>query len=269
MRTEFRKIISYAKYIGICLKYNIKSSFSNKKSFIIQTLTMFLNNFMFILFWMILFKQNNGNINGVNMNDILYLWSLPVISFGIALFLFGGVESLVYTIINGDLDLYLTLPKHSLISALTSHSRLSAMGDIIFGLLLGVFAVNFNIFQYIFLIIIAIIAGITTLCIFCIVRLLCFWLGDISKVSDTYSLSLFLTFTIYPESIFGGFGKFLMYTIVPAIYTTHFPIRIVKFLDIKLLAIVLFITLILLVFTFCLYNKGLKRYESGSSNIAR
>ena len=128
----------------MCVVYNVKQSVNNKKSFIIQTIAMFINNFVFIFFWQILFNNKGGNINGITMADILYLWSIPTIGFGIAFFCFGGIETLCQDIINCNLDLYLTRPKNSLISTLTSRSILSAMGDLLFGIVCGIFAVNFN-----------------------------------------------------------------------------------------------------------------------------
>lgn len=264
MLMVFKKIKSYLIYMFICIKFNLKSSYSNKKSFYIQAVSMFINNFVWLLFWSILFANKGDNINGVVMNDILYLWSIPVIGFGLSLFCFGGVEDLSFNIANGNLDNYLCRPKHSLISILTSKCRLSAVGDILYGLLMGLFAVNFNPLKYLFLILISIVAGVGISAIWVLVRSLAFWFGNITKAADVYSMSLLITLTIYPEKMFNGFIKFLMYTAVPAIYIAQFPVRLVqnfsfKNLGIEILAIGFLVSLAILV-----YNKGLKKYEGGN-----
>lgn len=269
MYTVFKKIASYLKYIGICIKYNVKSSFSNKKSFTIQAICMFINNFVFLIFWFALFSSKGGNINGIEITDILYVWSIPVISFGVALFFFGGVETIVQDIIYGKLDMYLVLPKHSLISVITSRSTLSAMGDILYGLVMGLFAVKFNVINYIFLLLISVLTSVIVVCVFCMFRLLCFWLGDISRLSDTYLMSLTLTFTIYPEKIFGTFSKFLMYTIVPAAYMAHIPIKILTDFNVKWLVIEVIVLIVFVAATYFIYELGLKKYESSNMEIKR
>ena len=65
MSTVFNSIISTLKYLFMCVGYNVKQSVNNKKSFIIQTIAMFINNFVFIFFWQILFNNKGGNINGI------------------------------------------------------------------------------------------------------------------------------------------------------------------------------------------------------------
>ena len=152
MLKVFKDCIATLKYLGLSVAYNIKSNVSNRKSFIIQTVAMFINNFVFLIFWKILFSNKGGDINGVGMNDIMYLWSIPTIGFGIVFFCFGGIETLVNDIIEGTMDIYITKPKNSLISQLTSRSVLSAMGDLLFGLFIGFIAVQGNIFKFILII---------------------------------------------------------------------------------------------------------------------
>lgn len=144
MLTVFKELLSSIKYLLMCVGYNVKESVSNKKSFVIQTTAMFLNNFVFIFFWQVLFANKGGSINGMTIQDILYLWSIPTIGYGIAFFCFGGMDTLCKDIVEGNLDIYLTKPKNSLISTLTSRSILSAMGDLLFGLVCGLIAVKFN-----------------------------------------------------------------------------------------------------------------------------
>ena len=149
MLTVFKEIKSTISYFFTCVVANVKDAFSNKKSAITQAISMFLNNFIWLAFWFILFyNTEDGNINGTTINDILYLWSIPTISFGLCFFLFGGVEELSYKIANNDIDVLLTKPKHSLIPLITSSSKMSALGDTMYGLFIGLFAVNFNMLKY-------------------------------------------------------------------------------------------------------------------------
>ena len=251
---------SFIKYLSYCVKCNITQAVSNKKSFVIQTIFMFLNNLIWLAFWFILLYNSGGNINGVKLNDIIYLWSAPTLSFGLCLFIFGGVEDISRMVANKEIDSVIVKPKHSLISLITSSSKLSAMGDLIYGLVLGIWAVNFNPLRYIWFIIISCIGAVGFLGIMIFVESLSFWLGDISRSARIYSMTLLLTFTIYPENMFTGILKIAMYTVIPAMYIAHVPIRIIKHFDIKLLLFELIIISLMMVISVVTYNRGLKRY---------
>lgn len=261
MLTVFNSTISTLKYLFMCVGYNVKQSINNRKSFIVQTVAMFINNFVFIFFWQILFNNKGGSINDITMSDILYLWSIPTIGFGIAFFCFGGMETLCKDIVDGNLDLYLTRPKNSLISTLTSRSVLSAMGDPLFGIACGVLAVNFNPLKILLVLVMGILSAILYVCVVTSVRLLSFWLGDISNACNKYTNSLLITLTIYPENMFPAAIKFIMYTIIPAGYIAHVPIKVITTSSIIWLIVLMLATAFFVFLTAFLYKQGLKKYQ--------
>lgn len=265
MLTVFKSLKANLKYLWMCVCYNVKESVSNKKSFIIQTIAMFINNFFFIFFWGILFNNKGGNINGVVMQDILYLWSIPTIGYGIAFFCFGGLDTLCRDIADGNLDIYLTKPKHSLISTLTSRSVLSAMGDLLFGIVCGAMAVNFNILKLLLVLVLGCITGVLTTSILTCIRLLSFWFGDISNVAHKYTHSLLITLTIYPKEMFPNFIKVLMYTAIPAAYIAHIPVSIMQEFSWITVGIFIIATVFFTTLMFVMYEKGLRKYESGNA----
>lgn len=261
MLTVFKEIKSTISYFFTCVVANVKDAFSNKKSAITQAISMFLNNFIWLAFWFILFyNTEDGNINGTTLNDILYLWSIPTISFGLCFFLFGGVEELSYKIANNDIDVLLTKPKHSLIPLITSSSKMSALGDTMYGLFIGLFAVNFNMLKYIEAIIIGVIGAVGFLGLCILIHSLSFFFGDLSKTARTYTITLLITFTIYPESMFKGFLKVIMYTLIPAMYIAHIPIAIVKSFSLKLLIIEILAITVIMALALFTYQKGLRKY---------
>lgn len=265
MLTVFNKlktnIFNFSKYMMYCIKCNISAAINDRKSFIIQTLFMFLNNFVWLGFWFILFyNSESGNINGVTLMDIIYLWSIPTISYGICFFVFGGVEDLSYMIANKELDNALTKPKHSLISVITSSAKSSAVGDILYGLVLGIFAVQFNPLKYILLVLISIVGALGFLGICIIVHSFAFWFGDISKTSKMYTHNLLLTLTIYPKEMFTGFIKIMMYTLIPAMYVAHIPVELVKDFSFSLLIFEIIVVTLILIISVKVYEKGLEKY---------
>ena len=56
------------------------------------------------------------------------------------------------------------------------------MGDVVYGLVIGLFATNFNLLEYLFLLLVSIIATITITSIVILVYLTAFWFGDTTNL---------------------------------------------------------------------------------------
>ena len=129
-----------------------------------------------------------------------------------------------------------------------------------YGLFIGLFAVNFNMLKYIEAIIIGVIGAVGFLGLCILVHSLSFFFGDLSKTARTYTITLLITFTIYPESMFKGFLKVIMYTLIPAMYIAHIPIAIVKNFSLKLLIIEILAITVIMALALFTYQKGLRKY---------
>ena len=258
---------NYLRFIKESIKCNLKAVMEYKKSFLIQSVFMFFNNFFFLIFWFVIFNGSDGNINGITMNDILYLWSLPVISFGVAFFFFGGISKLGQYILEGGLDTYLTQPKNVLINVMVSGMDFSAFGDLIYGLVIGLFAVEFNVLRYIILVCLGIIGAIFYICIESLIRLLTIKIGNTDNIEHVCINTLMITFGSYPEAIYGKFIKLLIYTIIPSAYIAFVPIKFVQTLDFRFLLWFLAVACGFVTLTAVFSKQMLKKYESGN-NIA-
>lgn len=256
------------KFVFRSLKYNIKACMEYKKSFLIQSIFMFVNNGFFIVFWLVVFNLNNGSINGVGLKDVLFLWAISPLAFGISFFFFGGGEDVNKHIISGSMDTYLLQPKSLITNMLVSRCIFSAFGDILYGLVIGIFAVE-NIFQYLGLIGFGILGSIFFTCTNLIVRMFSIWVGDVENIAHVYEITGLVTLTNYPEQIFGKAVKFLMYTVVPAMYVTHLPIRLLKSFDTNTLLLILLAAGIFILLTILMMKIVVKKYESGNSMALR
>ena len=170
------------RFLKMNIKCNILSALEYQKSFLIQSIFMFINNFFFLIFWFVVFNNNNGNIDGITMNDILYLWSIPTIAYGIAYFIFGGVYNLGKYLIEGTLDTFLIQPKNVILNVATSSASYSAFGDLMYGLVVGLFAVQGDILKYLVLVIMGIIASVFYVCTETILRLFAVWIGNTDNI---------------------------------------------------------------------------------------
>lgn len=263
MLTEAKNTL---KYLLLTIKYNLKSAIEYKKSFIIQTIFMIINNGFFLIFWSVVFNINNGSINNIVMKDILYLWSIPTISWGAVTFIFGGIKELNRYIVNGEMDSFFLQPKNMILNIATSKTDFGGFGDLLYGLVIGIFASN-NFIEYLELLLYSIIAISITFSTILIVRVLSIWIGDVEQIAHIYENSLFITLSSYPFEIFGNFTKFLMYTIVPTAYVIHLPMKLIGNFNIKIFLIIIIATLFYFMLSRMIFYKSIKKYESGN-NIA-
>lgn len=252
------------RYIKNAIKCNLKSIIEYRTSFIVQALFMFVNNGFYLIFWNIVFGINNNQINDISMKEIYYLWSIPTISYGLVYLLFGGISNISKNIVTGGMDSYLTQPKNIFINIATSRCDFSACGDLIYGLVIGIAAVS-NISEYILILGYSIIGAIIHIATMTIIRSLAVFLGDIEEMAERYEHTFLITFTVYPEEIFGKVVKFILYTLVPAGYMAHLPIRLIfEFNFINFIGLIV-ATAIYVLIAIVMFKKVLKNYESGNA----
>ena len=77
------------------------------------------------------------------------------------------------------------------------------------------------------------------------------------------------TFATYPEGIFKGIVKIILFTILPIGFVNYIPVRILSSFDINLFIITIGITALFIVIAFVIFYKGLKRYSSSNLMVAR
>lgn len=254
------------RFILLSLKCNFKAAFEYKKSFIIQSVFMIVNNFFFLIYWVVVFSLNNGDLNGIVFKDILVIWAIPNGAWGLANFLFGGLRDIDKLIISGGLDTYLLQPKNLIISIALSKSRFHSFGDLAYGAVLAIIAAN-NFVEVLLLYLFMITGAILMMACYIIVRSFAIWFGDMENIASTYENSLLITLSTYPMDIFGNVLKLVMFTVVPTAYISHIPNMIFKGYDIKLIFIIFIAVILYFVVAAKFFYWILKRYESGN-NIA-
>lgn len=252
------------RFLFESVKCNILSAIEYKKSFLVQVIFMFINNGFFLIFWNVVFAKSGGSLTNVEMKDIYILWAIPTMSWGLALFFFGGVSKLNEYIITGKLDTFILQPKNMFLNIATSYSDFGAAGDFLYGLLMAMLASG-NIVEFIKILLFVIPATIITICVHILIRVLAIWLGDVENIAHIYMFSLYITFSTYPEQIFSKILKVLFYTVVPVGYLVYMPIRILENFDIKLLIAIILFTIFISLFTTLVFKKAMKKYESGNS----
>lgn len=250
----------------LSVKYALMREMLNKVTFFTNIIFMILNNASFIVQWVILYSLKD-NIGGYDFEQILLLWGLTAANYGFSRFFFNRAFSLSEIINNGKLDAYLVQPKNVLISSITNEVEPSAIGDMIYGYII-LFISGITLPKFILFTIFTIAGGLMLTSISVIFSSLSFWFNKSDIIADKVN-SIMINFSTYPDGIFKGIVKVLLYTIIPVGIVNYIPIQILTEFNINLLLIIVLTTTLLVTLSFIIFNKGLKRYSSSNLMIAR
>lgn len=101
-----------------------------------------------------------------------------------------------------------------------------------------------------------------------IVGSLSFWLVR-SEMFSSSMVNILLSFATYPDGIFKGAVKFLLYLIIPVGIANYLPVSIMtEFNLVKVVAVVGY-TIFIVIAAFGIFYTGLKRYSSSSLMVAK
>lgn len=250
----------------LSVKYALQREMLNKVTFVSNILFMILNNACFIIQWIILFSLKD-EVGGYSLKDVLLLWGLAATTYGISRFFFKEAFNLSNIINKGSLDNYLIQPKNVLISCITSSVEVSALGDMLYGLII-LFVYGITPLNLILFITFSITGGIILASISVIFSSLSFWFGRVEILSNTIN-SLMTNFATYPDGIFKGIVRIILYTIIPIGIVNFIPIQIIKEFNVINLLIILVSTVLIVTIAFTVFYKGLEKYSSTNLMNAR
>jgi len=249
-------------FVRALIATNLKAALALRGAFVMQAAFMALNNATFFVFWWALMRHVR-TIRGWTLGDIQLLFGIVAAAVGLTVTVAGGVRHLGRFIEDGDLDTLLTQPKSVLAYALGVRSMPSGVGDFVSGLIFIAWSGQVS-WRLLPLVGAAIVASALVFVACGIVFFsLAFWLGKVETVARQL-WDLLITFSLYPEPLFGGMLRLALFTVLPAGFVGYLPARVVhapSILGVGALAIgsVAYVGLAVLVF-----DRGLRRYASGS-----
>ena len=248
------------------IKYALMREVLNKTTFITNIVFMILNNASFIIQWIILYSIKDS-VGGYTFKEVMLLWGIAAGTYGVSHFFFEKAYFLSDTITEGKLDVFLVQPKNVLLSAITSDVKTSALGDMLYGLIMCLVA-NLTLLQLFLFLFFCIMGGIILTSFAVILGSLSFWIQKADMVAETGN-GLMTNFATYPDGIFKGAVKVLLFTIVPVGMVNYIPIKLLVSFRLDLfLGIILFMILGIIIAYFIFY-RGLKRYSSSNLMNAR
>jgi ABC-type uncharacterized transport system, permease component len=255
--------------LRVCLlsvKYNIMREMINKVTFLTNIIFMMLNNGSFLIQWAILFRLKE-DIGGYGFREVMVLWGLSASSFGLSHVLFARVFSLPELIINGKLDAYLVLPKNVLLGVMTSSTRTSAIGDVAYGLIMICLS-GFGIGAILLFLLFTVTGAVIITAFALLMGSLSFWFVRM-EIFGNQMQNVLISFATYPDGIFKGGVKYLLYYIIPTGMMVYLPVHVITDFNPKSLLMVLGYALGLSVLAVGVFYRGLRRYSSGNLMEAR
>jgi len=261
----YNKVKYYIKLFWTFIKMNIKSQFAYKKAFFLQVFGMIINDFAFLVLWILLFDnfKSSFTLKGIDFNNIVLVWAISATSFGFVHAFFGGFRTLPGIIISGKLDNFLLYPSNTIFLSGISYSDVSAWGDILYGYIIFIVFIPFNFLSFLLFTYFSILGAIFFGSVLILLSSLTFFIGNSEQLKETV-FGAIISFATYPEKFFAGPIKLILFTFIPVGLGIYIPVRVIANFNLTLFLISTAIILFFLFLSVFIFNKGLKKYESSS-----
>jgi ABC-2 type transport system permease protein len=223
---------------------------------------MALNNATFLVFWWVLFDRVEG-LRGWQGPEVLLLFGVSAAGFGIMAAVAGGALHLSRFIDEGALEPLLTQPKPTLLYALGCRSQASGFGDFLSGIAFIALS-GYLSWSTVPLILFGVLASALIFTATCVLLFsLAFWLHRTHTLSRQL-LDITITFSLYPEPLFGGGLRLVLFTVIPAGFVGYLPASLVRTASVADAALLGFGCLAYGWLALRVFRGGLSRYSSGS-----
>lgn len=263
-------MLNYIKIYLMLWIQGIQGQIEYKLDFLLETITTTLGQVVGIAFIWVLF-QNIESIKGWTLPEIMLVYGIAALPYGLSELLFDGVWSLSKYIRMGDFDLLMVRPINSLFFILVDQPVLSGLGNFLSGLIIIVIAsrqlnIHWRFFEFLFLIFIIICGTAIYVFINIIAASLSFWFTE-SGSTILYLGQRLRDFTTYPIDIYTPSLRFLLTWIIPFAFTSFFPAQYLLRRSSHAYYIYLtpIVTLILGYITVRIWKAGVNQYESTGS----
>ena len=168
----------------------------------------------------------------------------------------------------GSLDSYLTQPKSALARALCSRTQASGFGDVVSGIAVVIWSGQVGWLNVPWLAIAVCASAVVFVAAGVAFHSAAFWLGQVESLARQL-WEFMITFALYPEPIFGGGVRLLLYTLIPSAFAGFLPARLVHAPSLAHLSATVGGAGAIALVALGLFHRGLRRYESGNQIGAR
>jgi ABC-2 type transport system permease protein len=251
-----------ARFASALVATAIRSSMAERGAFIMRVVFMAVNNAIFFTFWIVLLSRV-PQVNGYALGDVAVLYGIVAVAHGLSAFVAGGLQYLARFIHDGELDALIAQPKPTLLYAAGLRSQPNGLGDVLSGLVMVALSGRVGLLG-IPLVIAAGVAGCIVLMATCaLLHSAAFWFGRTESVSKQgYESTLF--FSLYPDTLFTGPLKLILFTVIPAGFVGYLPAQLIRSPDAATALAVATAVAVYAALAIWVFTRGLRAYSSGS-----
>lgn len=260
MRTS--RIGGTLRFAVALARTSLAAAMAHRGTFLMQAGLMALNNAIFFTFWIVLLHRVR-TIRGYGMREMLVLYGIVAAGVGLAMVVAAGVRQLARMIDEGELDAVLAQPKPTLLYVLGRRSGASGVGDVVSGLVMIALSGAVRPIDAPIVVLATVASAVMFVSSGVLFGSLAFWLGPIDAAARQLS-DLVVTFSLYPEPLFGGALRVLLFTLVPAGFVGYVPAGLIRAPSIGGAAELVAVAAVYATLATAVFARGLKSYCGGS-----
>jgi ABC-2 type transport system permease protein len=257
-----QQLLRTTRFARALLAASLKASLILRGAFTMQVVFMALNNLTFFVFWWILMRRV-PEIRGWRLAQVQVLFGTVAVAVGLAVTLAGGVRHLARLIDDGGLDALLVQPQPVLLQALGLRLQPSGFGDILSGLILIGSSGQVSWVDTPRVAMAIVTASLVVVASGVVFFSMAFWLGRVETLARQL-WDLLITFSVYPDPLFGGVLRLVLFTLIPAGWVGYVPARVAREAAVAPLLLLSAAAAVYATLALTVFRLGLRRYASGS-----
>lgn len=213
--------------IGMYTKTTAKAWFQYRVDAVLKSLAVFLRESTgIIVIWFTLIKFNN--LNGWDIYEMLFLFSLLFLTYGIMIIFFTGLRDFGNTVRNGSFDRFILRPRGLLLQIIFANSDWFAaighggLGLVLFLISAGKVGISWNIYNALYYIFTVAGGVLIQGAVFLFLATLNIYLLQTDSLKELIYWNM-RKFAGYPISIFHKAIQFFMIYVMPFAFVNYFP----------------------------------------------
>lgn len=231
-------------------------------AFISQIIAMFINDGFWLFFW-VLFYSKFPVLRGWQLKDVITLWAIASSSLGLTHSICWNTVYLPGLIARGQLDVWMLYPRRLLPHLILGKMNASSFGDFLFGFFVYVSFVHPDLAHLALFMFLTFSAAILVLGFDITIGSLGFFVGNSETLSEQWRFA-FITLSTYPDVLFQGKSRFILFTVIPAGFITCISVQALRTFSWLHGLFVLLGAMVFLAIGISIFYLGLQRYESGN-----
>ena len=252
------------RFLKAALCINFKLSVSLRVAFLITLCIIIVKHSLYLVAWNFFFARYK-TIQGWNFDEMLLMYGIVSFSIGIVEVFFYGLRELPKMIEMHQLDVFLLQPKNLILNIAMSKGDISAIGEIILGILLMIYS---GYFLSPAILLVAFLGPIFIFSLYLYLSSFSFFITNSTHfVRELYQNANIIA--TQPNSAYRGIFRIFTLTLLPTAFISFFPIEYFRTGLLQHLFLASLGTGIFFSIACWLFYCGLKRYESGSNIVLR